>query len=578
MAYSDEVLSQIKEVSRMEDVAAGYVALKRRGRTYVCLCPFHSEKTPSCHIYPDTDSFFCFGCDFGGDVFTWVQRIENVTFSEAVQMLANRAGIELPENAADAAIAQKRKTLQAINRAAARFFYHNLLRGSDKRGLQYLVSRGIQPKTVQKYGLGFAPNGWTGLTHHLLKEGFSEEDLIDADLSRRAAQTGNVYDMFRNRVIFPIIDTAGVVIGFGGRVLDNSEPKYLNTAETMIFNKGKNLFSLNFAKESASSTLILAEGYMDVIAMYQAGFANVVATLGTAITADQARELAKYAKKIIIAYDSDTPGQTAARRAVNRFYEVGLPTEILHIPNAKDPDEYIKKFGAGRFQQLLDHAEDAVKFLLESCADGLDANTESGRVQILRRVAGVLADIENRIQRDVYIGSMAEKWGVAPDVLRSQVDILLRSKRKRNDAKAWNEVRETSYRTATGEIIHEETEDIRQIRAQERLLHYLLVYPKDTAKLVAPLTAEFFTNALYQKVFICFLEHKETFSLSSLRGVLEEKEMSAVAKIDAKQHDIPFSEREITDCVEILRKPPETPVESDAELESLIARRRKEQA
>ena len=297
MTYSDDFLEQLRAACPMETIAGNYVNLIRRGRHYVCNCPFHSEKSPSCTIFPDTQSFYCFGCGAGGDVITWVRRMENLEFTDAVKQLAEKSGLQVPNDREADRRAQLRTRIFAINRETANFYFRNLIAGNDKRGLQYFVSRQLKPETIKKYGLGYAPDSWNTLTDHLLKKGFTEEELLAANVAHRSGK-GNLYDAFRGRVMFPIVDTRGAVIGFGGRVLDDSQPKYLNTAKTPVFDKGRNLFSLNFAKDSSSTHMILAEGYMDVIAINQAGFSNVVATLGTAITPEQARKLTQYAAMV----------------------------------------------------------------------------------------------------------------------------------------------------------------------------------------------------------------------------------------------------------------------------------------
>ena len=404
---SDVFLEQLRNACPLEEIARTYVDLKRRGRTYVCNCPFHSEKTPSFTVFPDTQSFYCFGCGAGGDVITFIQQIENLDFMDAVKLLAQNSGMTVPEQGADEKQSRMRKRILAVNRAAANFYYR-MLTGSDKRGLQYFIQRHLTTTTIKKYGLGFAPETWDALSRYLLQQGFTEEELLLADVSRRSRR-GTLIDTFRNRVIFPIVDLRGNVIGFGGRVLDDSQPKYLNTAQTPVFDKGKNLFSLQFAKNSVTTTLILAEGYMDVIAVHQAGFENVVATLGTAITPDQARKISQYAKTVIIAYDSDAAGQAATQKAMRHFSEVGIETKILRMQGAKDPDEYIRKFGAERFRMLLEGSEDAINFQLDRCEMGLDLQTENGRATLLRRATEVLIQIPDPVTREVYLMRTAEK-------------------------------------------------------------------------------------------------------------------------------------------------------------------------
>ena len=371
MPRDDEFLYTLRNANPIETVMGSYVNLIRRGRNYVCSCPFHSEKTPSCTVFTETQSFYCFGCGAGGDVITFTMKIENLDFMEAVKLLAQRSGIEVPErNNRDSSYAKRKTRIYEMNRIAANLYYTNLFKGSDKSGLKYFADRKLTPQTIKKYGLGYAPDSWNFLTDHLKSKGYTDDEIADAWLGGQ--KNGRTFDMFRKRVMFPIVDMRGNIIGFGGRVLDDSKPKYLNTGATPVFDKGSNLFSMNFAKNANTKRLILCEGYMDVIAVNQAGFDNVVATLGTAITPDQARLISHYAEEVIIAYDSDGAGQKATQKAINHFADVGLQTKIIHMEGAKDPDEYIKKFGVNRFRLLLDGSDDAIDFMLDKCEDGLD--------------------------------------------------------------------------------------------------------------------------------------------------------------------------------------------------------------
>ncbi|MDE5569233.1 MAG: DNA primase, partial [Ruminococcus sp.] len=302
MANYDEFLLNIRNANPIETLIGSYVSLKRRGRNYVCNCPFHSERTPSFTVFTDTQSFYCFGCSAGGDVITFVMKAENLDFVEALKFLAEKSGVEVPEYSAKSSQnSQKRTRIYEMNRISANFFYKNLVQGKDKSGLKYFYDRKLSPQTIKKYGLGYSSDSWEDLTNLLSSKGYSDDEIIDAWLGGRSQKTGGIFDMFRKRVMFPIIDLRGNIIGFGGRVLDDSKPKYLNTGATPVFDKGSNLFSLNFAKNSDSKKLILCEGYMDVIAVNQAGFENVVATLGTAITPEQARLMSHYANEIVIA-------------------------------------------------------------------------------------------------------------------------------------------------------------------------------------------------------------------------------------------------------------------------------------
>ncbi len=573
MTYSDDFLEQLREACPMETIAGNYVNLIRRGRHYVCNCPFHSEKSPSCTIFPDTQSFYCFGCGAGGDVITWVRRMENLEFTDAVKQLAEKSGLQVPNDREADRRAQLRTRIFAINRETANFYFRNLVAGNDKRGLQYFVSRQLKPETIKKYGLGYAPDSWNTLTDHLLKKGFTEEELLAANVAHRSGK-GNLYDAFRGRVMFPIVDTRGAVIGFGGRVLDDSQPKYLNTAKTPVFDKGRNLFSLNFAKDSSSTHMILAEGYMDVIAINQAGFSNVVATLGTAITSEQARKLTQYAKEMIIAYDSDGPGQQATQKAINRFSEVGMPSRILHMTGAKDPDEFIKKYGSERFRLLLEQAGDAINFRLDRCENGLDTSTESGKVQLLKRVVSVLAEIQNPLEREVYLSRTANKWEISAEVLHQQVDRTIRSKRRLEATKEWKDIIEHTVRPEPQQP--QSGNHLRERKAEERILFYILSKPEESAWIVDEIKPEQFSSALFQQVLNAFQEsvrQQTSFSLSSMGDVLSEGEMGKLSGIAARNQEVPVTKEEVQDCIRALHPGVPETVETNDDLLKLIQKK-----
>ena len=573
MTYSDDFLEQLRAACPMETIAGNYVNLIRRGRHYVCNCPFHSEKSPSCTIFPDTQSFYCFGCGAGGDVITWVRRMENLEFTDAVKQLAEKSGLQVPNDREADRRAQLRTRIFAINRETANFYFRNLIAGNDKRGLQYFVSRQLKPETIKKYGLGYAPDSWNTLTDHLLKKGFTEEELLAANVAHRSGK-GNLYDAFRGRVMFPIVDTRGAVIGFGGRVLDDSQPKYLNTAKTPVFDKGRNLFSLNFAKDSSSTHMILAEGYMDVIAINQAGFSNVVATLGTAITPEQARKLTQYAKEMIIAYDSDGPGQQATQKAINLFSEVGMPSRILHMTGAKDPDEFIKKYGSERFRLLLEQAGDAINFRLDRCENGLDTNTESGKVQLLKRVVSVLAEIQNPLEREVYLSRTANKWEISAEVLHQQVDRTIRSKRRLEATKEWKDIIEHTVRPEPQQP--QSGNHLRERKAEERILFYILSKPEESAWIVDEIKPEQFSSALFQQVLNAFQEsvrQQTSFSLSSMGDVLSEGEMGKLSGIAARNQEVPVTKEEVQDCIRALHPGVPETVETNDDLLKLIQKK-----
>lgn len=554
MPQNDEFLYNLRNANPIETVMGGYVNVIRRGRNYVCSCPFHSEKTPSCTIFTDTQNFYCFGCGAGGDVITFIMKIENLTFPEAVKLLAQRAGLEVPAYGnKDSGYAKRKTRIYEMNRIAANFFYTNLFKGKDKAGLQYFANRKLTPQTIKKYGLGYASDSWNELTDVLRSKGYSDEEMADAWLA--GMKNGRTFDMFRKRVMFPIVDLRGNIIGFGGRVLDDSQPKYLNTGKTPVFDKGSNLFSMNFAKNSNAKRLILCEGYMDVIAVNQAGFENVVATLGTAITPDQARLISHYAEEVVVAYDSDGAGQKATQKAINHFADVGLRTKILHMEGAKDPDEYIKKFGRDRFRMLIDSSNDANDFMLDKCEDGLDLTTEIGRVELLKRTSRVLAGIESPLEREVYISRTSKKCDIPVQVLKTHIDAMLQKNSKSAKNNEWRAIKaQTSY--IRDDINPDAVSNKKEARAEETIISYLLKRPQeyeDVEKLAPP---ECFVTAFNKKVYKALLErmkNSDKFSMSLLSDEFSTEEMGRISGIAAKKREVAVTQDVVADCAQVLK-------------------------
>ncbi len=555
MPRNDEFLYNLRNANPIETVMGGYVNLIRRGRNYVCSCPFHSEKTPSCTIFTDTQSFYCFGCGAGGDVITFTMKIENLDFSEAVKLLAQRSGMEVPEyGQKDSGYAKRKTRIYEMNRIAANYFYTNLFKGPDKTGLQYFASRKLTPQTIKKYGLGYASDSWNDLTDHLRSKGYTDEEIVDAWLA--GSKNGRTFDMFRKRVMFPIIDLRGNIIGFGGRVLDDSQPKYLNTGKTPVFDKGSNLFSMNFAKNSNAKRLILCEGYMDVIAVNQAGFDNVVATLGTAITPDQARLISHYAEEVIVAYDSDGAGQKATQKAINHFADVGLRTKIIHMEGAKDPDEFIKKFGRDRFRMLLDGSNDANDFMLDKCEDGLDLTTDIGRVELLKRTSKVLAGIESPLEREVYISRTSKKCDIPVQVLKTHIDAMLKKNSSSAKKNEWRNIKaKTSY--IRDDINPDAVSNKKQARAEETIISYLLMRPQEYEDVEKLAPAECFVTAFNKKVYRALLErmkNSDKFSISLLSDEFSTEEMGRISGIAAKKREVAVTLDVVADCAKVLKE------------------------
>ncbi|MBP1567934.1 MAG: DNA primase, partial [Oscillospiraceae bacterium] len=437
---------------------------------------------------------------------------------------------------------------------AAKFFFKYLLSGPDKRGLEYFKERKLTPQTIKKYGLGYAPDDWHVLRDHLGSLGYLDEELITADVCKYSDR--GTYDNFRGRVMFPIIDLRGNVIAFGGRIIgDKKGPKYVNTADTPVFKKSRNLFSLNHAKNSSSKRLILAEGYMDVISINQAGFENVVATLGTALTPEQARLMSQYASEIIISYDSDEAGQTATRRAINLLSAAGLNTKILKIPDAKDPDEYIKKFGSTRFRLLLDGADDAVSFELEKCKAGLDLNAENDKYTYLKKAVSVLASLEDALQRDVYISRISRDAGININVLNEQVAHAVKAKKNIKQKLEWESTKRSL--TKKDEINPEAAIFSSQSKAEEFIILYLMKNPDRLNDITAKIKPEEFVTEFNKRVYLAVADavgSSAEFSLSLLSETFSDAEMGRISGMAARNRDITINENTLNDCINVLKK------------------------
>lgn len=535
----------------IDDVMKSYVNLIRRGHNFVCSCPFHSEKTPSCTVYPDTQSFYCFGCAAGGDVITFIRKIENLEYIEAIKLLAERAGLDIPTDKQGEQTARIKARILEINRETAVFFYKSLTSDSSKTGLKYFASRGLSPQTIKKYGLGYADNSWDKLKNHLLSLNFKEDELVTAGVC--LAKNGNTFDLFRNRAMFPIMDLRGNIIGFGGRILDDGMPKYINTMDTPVFKKSRNLFSLNFAKNSSSNRLILAEGYMDVIAINQAGFENVVATLGTSLTSEQARLISQYAKEVIISYDSDGAGQKATSRAINLLGEAGVTTRIINMEGAKDPDEYIKKFGATRFKLLLDNSDGAINFELEKCKDGLDLSTEIGKVECLKRTVKVLSQIYNQLERDVYISKVSKNYEVSLDVLKAQIESEITKIYKKDKKSSWKDI--VTKSRFKDDVNPEINQYPKENKAEEGIIAFLFQNPDMVKKVLDCINPEYFVTSFNKKVFMILCEKLNSstnFTLSLLSDEFSDSEMGRITGIEAKHRDIILTEQVVDDYMKIL--------------------------
>jgi DNA primase (EC 2.7.7.-) len=434
MYYPEEVIEEVRLRNDIVEVVSNYVKLEKKGRSYWGLCPFHSEKTPSFSVEPTKQFFYCFGCNKGGSVIQFIMYIENLEFVDALKFLAERAGISLPESEdpREREKAKRRKQILEMNRLAARFYFKTLAgeRGREAQG--YLKRRGLTAETIKKFGLGYSPTGWDDLTNVLLKNGFPEELLLESGLSIRA-KSGELIDRFRGRIMFPIFDVRGNVIAFGGRVLDNSLPKYMNSPDTPVYSKSRELYGLNYARMSSSKRLLIVEGYMDVISLHQAGIDFAVASLGTSLTKMQAWILKKYSGEVIIAYDADSAGQAATLRGLEILEEAGCNVRVLVIPEGKDPDEYIRNNGPEKFKNLIDRAISLLDYKIRVKRNMHNLDTVEDKLKLLNDIAETLAEHDNPIERELYAKNYAQEYGISYSSLMEEINRRIERKTGRQD-------------------------------------------------------------------------------------------------------------------------------------------------
>lgn len=557
MALPESFLIELKARNDVESVLSQYVNLKRRGRNLVGLCPFHGEKTPSFTVYPENGSYYCFGCNKGGDVITFVRDIENLDYIEAVRFLASRAGLDLPEDgSSDKTVAMRTRILE-MNRQAARFFYKTLYSQAGRQALDYYKSRGLTEQTIKHFGLGFAPNTWDHLLKHLRESGYKPEEIAMADLVIKG-RGNSYYDKFRGRVIYPILDLRGGVVGFGGRVLDDSKPKYINTADTLVFKKSRNLFAMNFAKNSKETSVILAEGYMDVIAMHQAGFTNAVAKLGTALAPEQAQLLTRYTEEMIIAGDTDEAGRKAVNRDISVLREAGLKIRLLTLPKGKDPDEYIRDQGAVRFKNLLTQSANDVEYRLSQIGGRFDQNTSDGKVSYLKEAAKLIASLNDALERDVYAGSLAAQLDVTKDTILMQIN---RERRMKHSAAEKQQFKNIQMQTAGyGDKINPDRQKhARAAAAEERILALLMRNPDFLPNIREKMTHSDFQTAFNGKIFEVISSKIDSgisdipLLLAGLNEYFSSEEMARIVGISAKAVAGIDPVVELDDCIQTLK-------------------------
>ena len=505
MRYSDDIIEEVRQKNDIVDVVSQYVRLTRRGSTYFGLCPFHNEKTPSFSVTPGKQMYYCFGCGAGGNVYNFIMEYENYTFGEALKHLADRAGVELPKIEYSREVrekAEQRAELLEINKQAAQYYYYQLRTEGGKIGYQYLSGRGLSEETMRKFGLGYSDKFGGGLYKFLKSKGYSDERLRESGLFNVDERHG-MYDKFWNRVIFPIMDVNNRVIGFGGRVMGDGKPKYLNSPETKIFDKSRNLYGLNIARTTRKKYLILCEGYMDVISMHQAGFTNAVASLGTALTSGHASLLKRYTQEVLLLYDSDEAGIRAALRGIPILRDAGVSSRVVNLKPYKDPDEFIKNMGAEAFEERLGQASDSFMFRVSIAESEFPMDEPQGQNRFFERCAELLLELKDELERNLYIEAIVKKYrgqyGVSVEDLRKRVNTLA--------LKGTPAENRTQPKTSGGQ--NKKKKESASDQAQKLMLTWLVTYPGIFDKVAQYLKAEDFIVPLYKEVAQMLFRQRE---------------------------------------------------------------------
>ena len=554
MAFPAAFIDELVTRNPIEDVVGQYVALQRKGSNMFGLCPFHGEKTASFSVAPDKGMYYCFGCHKGGGVINFQMEVEGMSYPDAVRALAKRVGMEVPEDEQYQSRYQAQERLWALHKEAARFYHAKLYAPEGKAALEYATGRGMPKATLTNFGIGYAPDAWTALVDTLRKKGYTDQELRDSGLVTVSKKNGNLFDRFRDRLMFPIIDVRGNVIGFGGRIMKNdpNAAKYLNSPETLIFNKRKNLFALNLAKKSKLGYLILVEGYMDAIALHQYGFDCAVASLGTALTEDGATLLSKYTDQVVLIYDGDAAGQNATKRAIPMLEKAGLQVKVLQMRDAKDPDEFLRKFGADRFKLLLEESSNRVEYQLAAIRRKYDLRQDDQRVQFIDEAAEFVSTLTNAVQREVYGTRAAEAAGISFDAMKIEVNKAYKRRINREKKK------QEKIDLAPAQALRPKSrtiryDNMRSAMAEEAVIALVVKAPALLDQAVQLRAAEF-SSPLLGRVYDQ-LRKRHDQGLEVSLGVLEDltaEEMSHVAGI-LHRHDGPVNEQALVDCVRIIR-------------------------
>ena len=558
MRIPQNFVEELKYRNKIDDVISSYVNLKRTGSNKTGLCPFHSEKTPSFTVFTNTETFHCFGCGAGGDVITFIMRAENLEYTAALEFLAKRAGMEMPVDNEHKSEMLKRSRILEMNKDAAKFFNQMLYSPEAERARAYLEKRKLSSAAVKRFGLGYAPDSFDALRNHMKKLGYGDTELKEAFLCGKSERTGKFFDYFRGRLIFPIIDNFSNVIAFGGRAInDEVKPKYLNTSDTPVFKKSRNLFALNFARSCADEYIILCEGYMDVIAVNMAGFSNAVATLGTALTSEQARIMAKYTKKVVISYDSDDAGQSAAKRAIPLLSEAGIEVSVLKMKDAKDPDEYIKKFGAAKFKLLIEGSRGKFDFLCDTVLKKYDISIPDEKVRAAHEICEIIAGFYSDVERSVYISKAAERLSIEEKSIRTDTERIRKKKIREEDGERMRKIiSDTSG--YTDNINRERVGNTRAAKAEETIIGLILLYPELFSKAVSEewaLCPEDFKTLFGRRIFEALEKLGGKADIGVLAADFSVDEISRITDMQRKRAELTKNDESVLfDSIKALRE------------------------
>ena len=568
MAFPPSFLDELVARNPIEDVVGHYVTLKRSGSNMFGLCPFHGEKTASFSVAPDKGIYYCFGCHKGGGVINFMMELEGLSYPDAVRNLAARVGMEVPEDEQYQSRYRQQERLWALHKEAARFFHSQLYAPVGRAALEYALGRGMSKSILTTFGVGYAPDSWDSLVKAMRAKGYTEEELKESGLVTVSQKNGRIFDRFRDRLMFPIIDVRGNVIGFGGRIIKNdpNAAKYLNSPETIIFNKRKNLFGLNLAKKSKAGSLILVEGNIDVVALHQYGFDNAIASLGTSLTEEQAALMTRYAEQVVLIYDGDKAGQNATQRAIPILEKAGLQVKVLQLKDAKDPDEFLKKFGADKFKLLLEGSSNRVEYQLNAIARKYDIREDDQKVKFINEAADFISTLPNAVQREVYGHRVADAAKISYDALKLEVNKAFKRRMARERKKQEQiDLAPAKALQPKGRTIH--YDNMKSAMAEETVLAMIL---RDPALFAAAkdLKAEEFSSALLGNAY-GQLKLRYEQGLEVAPGVLADlntEEMSHITAVYHRQQG-PVSEQALSDCVRTIKaEHSATKVSSDDDL------------